>query len=243
MRQDVLELRRFYATSLGREVARLIDRKVCEAWGDVAGLDVLGLGYATPLLSEAGQRRRIAAMPAAQGVEVWPADGASLSCLVDDVALPFPNALFDRVVALHALEESEDPGELLREVGRVLAPSGRVIVAVTARHGLWTAAETTPFGQGRSFSRGQLERLLVEAELQPRGWTRALYAPPLKGAHRWASGLERLGSRLWPPFAGVILMEAVKQTYAVIPRAVRQRVRATPVFQPAAIARDAGMAA
>ncbi|HEY1879343.1 MAG TPA: methyltransferase domain-containing protein [Caulobacteraceae bacterium] len=243
MRQDVLELRRFYASPLGRQVAALIGRKVKEAWGDVSGLDVLGLGYATPLLAEAGQRRRIAAMPAAQGVEVWPADSGSLSCLVEDAALPFPNALFDRVVALHALEESEDPGELLREVGRVMAPTGRLIVAATARHGLWADAETTPFGQGRPFSRAQLERLLIEAELQPHGWTRALYAPPLESAHRWAASFERLGARLWPPFAGVILMEATKQTYAVIPRAVRQRVRATPVFQPAAVARDAGLAA
>ena len=242
MRQDVLELRRFYASPLGREVARLIGRKVTEAWGDVSGLDVLGLGYATPLLAEAGQRRRIAAMPAAQGVEVWPLDGAALSCLVDDHALPFPNALFDRVVAVHALEESEDPGELLREVGRVLAPTGRLIIAATARHGLWADSEATPFGQGRPFSRAQLERLLIEAELQPQGWTRALYAPPLENAHRWAGAFERLGARFWPPFAGLILVEATKHTFAVIPRAVR-RVRATPVFQPAAIARDAGLAA
>jgi SAM-dependent methyltransferase len=243
MRQDVLELRRFYASPLGREVARLIDRKVTEAWGSVSGLDVLGIGYATPLLAEAGQRRRIAAMPAAQGVEVWPADAPALSCLVNDAALPFPNALFDRVVALHALEESDDPGELLREVGRVLAPTGRLIVAVTARHGLWADAETTPFGQGRPFSRAQLERHLIEAELQPLGWTRALYAPPLESVHQWAGAFERLGARLWPPFAGLILMEATKQTYAVVPRAVRQQVRATPVFQPAPVTRDAGLAA
>lgn len=236
MRQDVLELRRFYASPLGREVARLIGLKVSEAWGDMSGLDVLGLGFATPLLGEAGQRRRIAAMPAGQGVEVWPADRPGLSCLVDDNALPFPNALFDRVVALHALEESDDPGELLREVGRVLAPTGRLIVAVTARHGLWADAETTPFGQGRPFSRAQLERLLIEADLQPLGWTRALYAPPLERAHRWAGIFERVGARLWPPFAGLLLMEATKQTYAMVPKAVRQRVRATPVFQPVPVA-------
>jgi hypothetical protein len=38
-------------------------------------------------------------------------------------------------------------------------------------------------------------------------------------------------------------MEASKQTYAVVPRAVRQQVRATPVFLPAPITRDAGLAA
>ncbi|MGH7023221.1 MAG: class I SAM-dependent methyltransferase [Caulobacteraceae bacterium] len=239
MRQDVLELRRFYASPLGRAAQQMIGRKIDEAWGGLAGLDVLGLGYAVPLLRDGAARRRIAAMPAAQGVEVWPAGAANLSCLVDDAALPFPNAHFDRVVALHALEESDDPGELLREVGRVLSPSGRLIVAVTARHGLWADAETTPFGHGRPFSRRQLEELLIEAELQPLGWSRALYAPPLAAAHRWAGAFEQAGARLWPPFAGVLLMEAGKQTFAVIPKGVRLRVRATPVFQPAPIARKA----
>jgi SAM-dependent methyltransferase len=243
MRQDVLELRRFYETPLGKAAARLIARKVNEAWGEVAGLDLLGLGYPVPLLTQAGARRQVAAMPAAQGVEVWPSAGPNASCLIHDGALPFPNALFDRIIALHALEESDSPAELMREVGRVLAPAGRVIIAATARHGFWADAETTPFGHGRTFSRRQLETLVAEADLQPFGWTRALYIPPMQGAHRWADTIERLGARLAPPAAGLILMEAGKQTFAAIPRAVRERVRATPVFQPAAVRRGAGIAA
>lgn len=233
MRQDVLELRHFYASPLGAAAARMIGRKVGEAWGELAGLDLLAFGYAIPMLDGSTTRRCIAAMPAAQGVEVWPPGGRNLACLVEDEALPFPNALFDRVLAAHALEESDDPLAVMREISRVLAPSGKVIVAVTARHGLWANAETTPFGQGRPFSRRQLERLIREADLEPMGWTRALYAPPLSGAHRWAEPFEQVGSRLWPPFAGVILMEAAKQTFATIPKGLRARVRATPVFQPA----------
>jgi SAM-dependent methyltransferase len=243
MRQDVLELRRFYDTPLGQAAARLIARKVGEAWGVVAGLDVLGLGYPLPLLTVTGARRVVAAMPAAQGVEVWPSAGLNACCLAHDAALPFPNALFDRIVALHALEESDSPAELMREIGRVLAPTGRLIIAATARHGFWADAESTPFGHGRTFSRRQLETLIAEADLQPLGWTRALYVPPMEGAHRWADAIERLGARLAPPAAGVLLMEAGKQTYAAIPRAVRERVRATPVFQPVAVRRGVGLAA
>ncbi|HEY5289737.1 MAG TPA: methyltransferase type 11, partial [Caulobacteraceae bacterium] len=94
MRQDVLELARFYASPLGRAAARMIGVKIDEAWDGLAGLDVLGLGYAIPLLQAEDVGRRIAAMPAAQGVEVWPAGAANLSCLVDDAALPFGNAHF-----------------------------------------------------------------------------------------------------------------------------------------------------
>jgi SAM-dependent methyltransferase len=243
MRQDVIELREFYASPLGRAAGRLVGRKVGEAWGVVAGLDMLALGYAVPLLVGVEARRVIAAMPAAQGVEVWPGSRGNLSCLVDEGALPFANALFDRVLAVHSLEESDNPLALLREVGRVLAPSGRLIVVVTARRGLWANAEGTPFGHGRPFSRRQLERLLREADLEPVGWTRALYAPPLRGAHRWAEPFERVGARFWRPFAGLILMEAIKQTFAVVPKAARARPRSIPILQPAPIARRSDLAA
>jgi SAM-dependent methyltransferase len=238
MRQGVLELREFYASPLGGAARRMVARKVAEAWGSAAGLDVLVLGYATPFVEGLGQgpRRVGGAVPAAQGVEVWPAGAANRACLVEDAALPFPNALFDRLLAVHALEESDNPLATLHEIARVLAPTGRVILAVTARHGLWADAEHTPFGHGRPFSRRQLERLVREAELEPLSWTRALYAPPVAWAARWAEGFEQAGARLWPPFAGVILMEAIKHSFALLPKEVRARSRASrPAFSPAPI--------
>jgi SAM-dependent methyltransferase len=235
MRRDVLELRAFYASPLGRAAREMLGRKIEEAWGDAQGLDVLGLGYSTPFLGMARQkaRRVVVAMPAAQGVEVWPDPAGNLSCLADEAALPMMGALFDRVLAVHALEESDDPLAVLREIWRVLAPSGRVIVAVAARNGLWSNAENTPFGHGRPYTRRQLEALLREAELEPAGWTRALYAPPLAWTAGWAEGFEQVGAWVWPNFAGVILMEAVKQTFAVKPRGLKQRAR---VFVPGALA-------
>jgi SAM-dependent methyltransferase len=237
MRQSVLDLRAFYASPLGRVTRQMISRKVHEAWAGADGLDVLALGYATPFLDpvSAKPRRTVAVMPAAQGVEAWPMGLHNLACLAEESVLPFPNALFDRVLAVHALEESDNPLAVLREVWRVLAPSGRVVLAVTARHGLWADAEISPFGHGRPFSRRQLERLVREADLEPVGWTRALYAPPLTWAWRWAEGFEQVGARLWPPFAGVILMEAVKQTFAVRPVGLRAKAQARPVFRPTPI--------
>src|ERR1700751_5401300 len=132
MRRDVLELRQFYASDLGRAARAMVTRKVIEAWGDAHGQDVLALGYATPFLSAQQERARrvVAAMPAQQGVEVWPGGGRNLATLVGEDSLPFPNAMFDRILAVHAIEESPDATALLREVWRVLSPSGRVIVAV-----------------------------------------------------------------------------------------------------------------
>ena len=239
MRQSVLEMREFYASPLGRAARGMISRKIDEAWGDAHGLDVLALGYATPFLDglRPKAQRTVAVMPAAQGVEAWPAGGANLACLADENALPLPNALFDRVLAVHALEESLDPTALLEEICRVMAPSGRVILAVTARHGLWANAENSPFGHGRPFSRRQLERLVREADLSPVNWTRTLYAPPLGWTARWADGFEQVGAWLWPSFSGMIMMEAIKQTFAVRPngKTVRAPVRVLPGFSPAPV--------
>jgi SAM-dependent methyltransferase len=240
MRRDVVELRRFYAGPLGHAVREMVGRKVDEAWGYATGLDVLALGYATPFLDGLSRARRVvAAMPAQQGVEVWPSPSSyggvgegNLSCLADEEALPFPNAMFDRVLVVHGLEESDDPLSFLREVWRVLAPSGRVILAAAARSGLWSTAEGTPFGSGRPFTRRQLEQLAREAELEPLAWSRALYVPPVPSLARYAEGFEQLGARVFPQFAGLILLEAVKQTFAVKPKGLKAPAR---VFVPGAL--------
>ncbi len=92
---------------------------------------------------------------------------------------------------------------------------------------------STPLGHGAPFTRGQLETLVRDAQLEPVAWSRALFAPPLKWAAGWAEGLEQAGQRLWPAFSGLILLEAVKQTFAVKPRGRRAPVR---VFVPGVLA-------
>jgi SAM-dependent methyltransferase len=244
MRRDVLELREFYAQPLGRAVRELLTRKIAEVWGDAAGLDVMGLGYATPFLDRfAAARRVVAAMPEAQGVETWPAAARNRACLVEDTALPFQNALFDRVLIAHGLEESDQPGALLNEAARVLAPSGRIIMVAAGRGGLWSHAERTPFGHGRPFTRRQLEALVREADLEPVAWSQAIYVPPWTPLAGWAEGFEQVGSRVWPGFAGLVLLEAVKRTFAPKARPVRAKlVNPLPgVLAPAPAPAPAGM--
>ena len=67
-----------------------------------------------------------------------------------------------------------------------------------------------------------------EAELEPIAWSRALYAPPLGWTAGWAEGFEQIGSRLWPQFSGLILLEAVKQTFAVKAKPVPAPARRAP---------------
>ncbi len=228
MRRSIEELRTFYGEPAGALARRLLARRLEDAWGDATNTDVLGIGYATPWLDAfAGARRVVAAMPGGQGVEPWPSVGKNRSLLVDDRRMPFAAGSFDRVLLVHALEEADDATQLLTEAVRALAPAGRIILAVAARGGLWARAEATPFGHGRPFTRGQLERLVRAAGLEPTAWSQTLYVPPWPPLLGLADGFEQVGRRIAPGFAGVILLEATRQAYAYVrPTGVARRVRA-----------------
>jgi SAM-dependent methyltransferase len=205
---------------------------------------VLGLGYATPYLGlfREEAERCLAFMPAAQGVVKWPSTRSGLASLVDEQELPLPDAAVDRVLLVHALEMSHHSTALLREVWRVLAGNGKLMAVVPNRRGLWARMDTTPFGQGRPYSRSQIVHLLRETWFTPTSWSEALYVPPI--ARNWflrsAVAWERTGSVLSAPFAGVHIVEATKQVYRVLP--VRAKPRLVPALEPV-LAPSAGGAA
>src|SRR5262245_31575866 len=120
MRLDVVDLARFYGTPRGEAAQAMILRRLRAVWPDARGLDLLGLGYATPFLEpyRADARRVIAAMPAGQGVQGWPEAGRVASTLIAEDRLPFREAVFDRALVVHLLEEAEALQPLLRELWR-----------------------------------------------------------------------------------------------------------------------------
>src|SRR5882762_7099760 len=126
MSLDVVDLRNFYAQPLGIVARRFISRGIRARWHDLRGLRVVGIGYPTPYLGlfREEAERCLAFMPAAQGVVKWPTARPGLSALVDEFELPLPDAAVDRVLLVHALEMSNDPTALLREIWRVLASGG-----------------------------------------------------------------------------------------------------------------------
>ena len=215
---DAVDLRDFYATPLGTVTRRMIRRRIRTLWPDVTGMDVLGLGFATPYISalKPEATRTLAAMPTAQGVLHWPHDDPGLTTLVDESDLPFPDVSMDRVLLVHALESAENVRPLMREVWRVLASGGRLIVVVPNRRGLWARFERTPFGRGRPYSPSQLSMVLRENMFTPCQTERALFLPPTRSRMILSSSpaIEEIGRRWFPAFAGVTIVEATKQIYA-----------------------------
>jgi SAM-dependent methyltransferase len=228
MRTDALEIDRFHRSIRGEASREMVRRRLAALWPDTKGLDILGYGFAAPWLDDFTEARRaVAYMPASQGAVAWPARKPCRTVLGDEARLPFTEALFDRVLLVHALEEAGDLRKLLRELWRVMAPEGRMAVVVPNRAGLWARAESTPFGHGRPFSRTQISRLLTDSLLEPTAWSRALYAPPWRWAcqPKAADLFEQAGDTLMAPVGGLILVEAVKHVGAVRPGGTAARAR------------------
>jgi SAM-dependent methyltransferase len=244
MSSDVVDLRDFYRTSLGQVARRMIRRALRRIWPDLHGMRLLGIGYATPFLGvfAAETERTLALMPASLGVLGWPPDGRNLVTLASEGEMPFADYSIDRILVVHALETSDEVRPMLKEIWRVLAGGGRLLIIVPNRRGIWARLERTPFGYGRPYTMSQLSQLLRDELFTPVGSATALFIPPvgsrmmLGAAPAW----ERVGGRWFQTFAGVVMVEATKQIYAkpTAARTPRRRLVYTPA--PHGLSRQSG---
>ncbi len=219
MQLYVRELAGFYDGHLGAVARRILLRRLRQIWHNVEGLRVLGYGYAMPYLRPflLEAERGVAAMPAHMGVTAWPGSKC-LTALVEEDALAFPDAFFDRVLVVHGLEGADSLRPLLRQLWRILAPEGKLLLVVPNRASLWAQLESSPFGHGRPFSRRELDALLRGVLFEPVYWDRALYVPPIDSRTLVGTGAgwERFGARFYPRLGGVHLVEATKSLYAPV---------------------------
>jgi SAM-dependent methyltransferase len=215
--------------------ARLLRGRVAALWPDATGLDVLGLGWAGPYMALWPQKpgRRIAFTP--EGLGAMPG-GAQ----VRERHLPLPDRSLDRILLIHALEASEGAHALLRECWRVLRDDGRLLVVVPNRLGSWALFDHTPFGQGRPYSRGQLEGQLRRQMFRVTRRDAALFVPPLpwRFALRGAALWDRIGRASLPRLSGVALIEAEKDLFAAMPAGAVAIGRRVVAELPGRYARD-----
>ncbi|MDX1422579.1 MAG: methyltransferase domain-containing protein [Kiloniellales bacterium] len=238
MHTDVVDLRDFYETRLGQVARHMIRHAIRNMWPDLHGLSLLGLGYATPYLRQfRGEAERVVAlMPASQGVIHWPAEGPGAVALSEETELPLPDYSVDRALLVHCLESSEALSALLSEIWRVLTGDGRLLVVAPNRRGIWAQVERTPFGSGHPYSKPQLSKLLRTNMFTPTRSAGALFVPPTRSRTllRSAAAWERIGTRWFPRFAGVELVEAGKQLYSpgMAPQKTVRRRRPVVVALP-----------
>jgi SAM-dependent methyltransferase len=237
MHADIVDLRQFYHSRLGRFAEQSIGMALSSVWARLPEERLVGLGYAVPYLDRfrADTERTFAFMPAGQGAVNWPVAELSSTALIFDEELPLPDSSIDRVLMVHSLEFAENPRETMKELWRILAPGGRLVIVVPNRRGVWARMEHTPFGSGRPYSRGQLTALLRETNFTPGASADALFFPPskLKLILKMRQAFVRIGRSLWRVFSGVIIVEAQKRLYQGLPVAARASRRVfVPVLAP-----------
>ena len=154
------------------------------SWLADRGLEVTGLDSSEAMIEVARQDRRVR----------WE--------LGDATSLPFADNRFHLVLCVTALEFVADPRAALDEMYRVVAPGGRMVVAVLNRESRFGQAyiaharrADTPFRHARFYT----AETLVEA-LQPYSqvyWRSSVFFAPATTMLGLAAWVERLG-QLWP---------------------------------------------
>ena len=221
MHLDVNALNNFYyRTRLGQFAKWRLQESVLKLWDQSFKGTIVGFGFAPPVLSPflARSNQTLCLMPGQQGVMPWPTELSNCCALVEETLWPIATGSIERLIVLHGLETSDEPKDLFQEIWRVLSPSAKVIFIVPNRSGWWARREATPFGQGKPYSIRQLTNQLMINRFKIEHCLTALYTPPFESLHLLRSGkvLEDLGERFSSRLgAGVILLEASKQIYAL----------------------------
>lgn len=230
MRQiNAYSLKSFYNSRKGRIVRSLIRQKIHEIWPEIKSQRLMGYGYAMPYLRlyMGSASRAFNIMPEQLGVHNWPPEAENCVCLAKESVLPLETNSVDFILMVHALEFLDTPEESFEEIWRVLKSTGRLIIVVPNRVGLWARADWSPFGQGRPYSIGQVEDFLSDNLFVHERTSRALFSPPFKSEFllRGANFFEKVGPYLYPALGGVHVIEASKQLYAGTGKLSRARAK------------------
>ncbi|MCD8339558.1 MAG: class I SAM-dependent methyltransferase [Burkholderiales bacterium] len=208
----------FYASPLGKSACAWEELQYDKMVSDCFGYNAVQLGAPkTDFLKNNRIGLRIVGSP---DVEVLLSldDYRAKSALLFE-ALPFDTESIDLVVLPHTLEEASDPHALLREVGRVLIPGGRVVLTGFNKMSLWGIRQSmskfgkSPLLPGKQYFsvsqvRDWLHLLSFHVDRGLFGCYGTWRAPGKKNRMLW---LEKAGDRWWPHCGAVYSLGAVKK--------------------------------
>ena len=161
-------------------------------------------------------------------------------CVSHASSLAIQTQSVDAILLPHTLEFEPEPHEVLREVERVLAGEGHVLILGFEPLGLWAgrhrlARPGFPPGLHRFLSRRRLRDWLSLLGFDVLETTRLVPVPPLLSlaSGRVAQALDRMPARLKGSLGSVYLIKARKRVYTLTP--IRPRRRRRPAIVGAAV--------
>ncbi len=237
MQVSLQDFKEFYRTGAGKMALKTICENLDVDFSNNEGINMLGFGFTIPIIEKLASKPTLAInyCPVFGESDVPVLSGLGQSARPDIIGdaqfFPFRDAEFQRIICLHAIEESDNPKQVLRELWRVLMPEGRLIMIVPNRRSVWARSDKTPFGHGRPFSRSQLMTLLGDAMFNVRSAKRILFTPPiLCGSHNSISnGIETIGAKLMPTFGGLLYFELSKRQFIEPPKITKKLRLLKPV--------------
>ena len=214
MKPNIESFSKFYRTDYGCSIETTMCKVICSIWPSLAAEEVLGLGFSIPFLNMylGRTQRLISLLPANQGVTIWPEKKRCLVASTEELLLPLDNNTFDRVLAVHSLESSENCEALLNEIWRVLRPNGRVLAIVPNRLGILSKWKNTPFQSCHKYTMNELIALLSKNNFTVLHKERQFLLPanPYSLNLRIVKTANQLGRSVTKPFAGLLIIEAKK---------------------------------
>jgi SAM-dependent methyltransferase len=163
--------------------------------GEARTLDVgSGTGSNLRLLRDLGYRNVVGLDASDDAIRYCAEKGLPPVRRGDVCALPFPDASFDLVMATDIIEHVDDDGQALRELRRVMAPSGVLLLTVPAFASLWGLQDRVSMHK-RRYRMKPLLQLLRRSGLGP---LRSYYFNYLLFAPIWLArrAIDALGIKL-----------------------------------------------
>ena len=153
-------------------------------------------------------------------------------------ALPFAGRSVDIALLPHTLDFASDPHQVLREVDRVLAPEGHVIVLGFNPLSMWGITRVFARRRGRVpwcahfFGVARIKDWLRLLEYEVTAGQMLYYRPPLQkeSVMDRLYFLDKVGDRWWPLMAAAYLVVAKKRVYGVTP--LQPTWRVNPAIGP-----------
>lgn len=216
---------RWRRSSLGRITDNIEAELILDLLAPIAGVRILDVGCGDGALAAEMSRRGAEV----SGLDPDPAmlalardralrDAISLHLVKGTAqALPFPDAAFDRVLAVTVLCFVPDPAPAIAEMARVLRPGGRLVIAELGRCSLWAALRRIRGWLGNATWRAARFRTAAElaglargAGLVPSDARGAVFYPPLSSAARLLAPIDARLGRLTTFGATFVALSAQK---------------------------------